>query len=487
MPARLFSLLVLFALAADARAADLNLITSVEVKDDGGAVVLSVKSTKQPSFTTFSMADPPRFVIDFSESRFQGVPEELPVANGTIQVVKNLSYGSDASAIARVMVAFTSDVDPPSVEETPGGLVVRIAKPGGAGAAVAGAEPAAPAGAAEAAGDADAQVKAAAEADAQAQAAAEAQARAEVEAKAQAEAEAEARRQAEVKVTAEAEEKARAEAEAKAAEATAEEKARAEAEAKAADATAEQVAAQAREQEQAEARTRAEAEEKARAEAEATASEATANAEAEARAKAEQLAAQAREQEQEARSRAEAEASRRAEEERQRQDAIAGAHDSAETPMAAAPTAAAPTDRLEPEAPSVRLREVGFQQLPGASRVFVRTSGTPRFHVQDAGESSIRIELENTRVDRSNDLRFLDTSFFSSAVAMVTPRREGASYVLEVKLRQRVPYQQKVEGDMLAFDFERPAMAAAAPPVDPGLSEPASADEAVEAGAETAP
>lgn len=66
MLARLLSLLAVAA-AAPAWAADPNLITGVEVKDVGAEVVLSVKCSKRPSFTTFSMADPPRFVIDFSE------------------------------------------------------------------------------------------------------------------------------------------------------------------------------------------------------------------------------------------------------------------------------------------------------------------------------------------------------------------------------------------------------------------------------------
>ncbi len=127
-----------------------------------------------------------------------------------------------------------------------------------------------------------------------------------------------------------------------------------------------------------------------------------------------------------------------------------------------------------------QLRELGFRQLPGVSRVFLRTSVPPRFTIQDVGENHIRIELENTRVVRRNDTRFLDTSFFPSAVAMITPSRRGSSYVLDIKLKQKVPYQQKLEGDMLAIDFERPASGAvagaeAAPSDAPGL-DPAAAE-----------
>ena len=48
------------------------------------------------------------------------------------------------------------------------------------------------------------------------------------------------------------------------------------------------------------------------------------------------------------------------------------------------------------------------------------------------------------------------TSFFPSAVAMITPSKRGTSYVVDIKLKKRVPYQQKVEGDVVAIDFERP-------------------------------
>ena len=46
---------------------------------------------------------------------------------------------------------------------------------------------------------------------------------------------------------------------------------------------------------------------------------------------------------------------------------------------------------------------------------------------------------------------------------MITPSRQGTSYVLTVKLRQRVPYEHRLEGDMVAIDFQRPPTSAEAP------------------------
>ena len=137
------SLAFFLLLAGAAQAQDLNVITGVDVRDEGNSVLVAVKGSKPPDFTTFSMADPARFVIDLSEARFEGVPEDLRPADGVIRVVKNLAYGTGATAIARVMIAFTADVEPPEVQTEGNSLLVRVNKP--AGAAVAAAGSAAPA------------------------------------------------------------------------------------------------------------------------------------------------------------------------------------------------------------------------------------------------------------------------------------------------------------------------------------------------------
>jgi colicin import membrane protein len=464
---------LVFALAAAAsarvHAADLNVITGVEVKDQGGTVVLEVRGSKAPNFTTFSMADPPRFVIDLSEAKFQGVPEDMPVNDGTILVVKNLSYGSDATSIARVMVAFSVDVEPPDVQAAGNTLVVKVAKP--AGAAVAQASD-------RKARDAEAQAKVEAEKRAQAEAEAraeaekkEAQAQAaalaaalppaaaaggEADKKAQDETDAKAREQAEAQARADAEKRAQEEAEARAA---AEKKAEAEAQAAAA-------ADKAREEEAA----RKAQEEKQRQDAlAATPSEqdqkkldAQQRREAE---KAEKEQARLAKEEEKRRKVEEARAAKEAEKQRREEERLAKL-----AALEEAKRAKESEDRLAASAPSAQLQEVGFRQMPGVSRVFVRTSVPAQFTIQDVGNDTVRVELQNTRVRRRNDTRFLDTSFFPSAVAMISPSKRGSSYVVDIKLKQKVPYQQKIEGDMLAIDFERPG-AAAAPPA-PG-AEPA--------------
>lgn len=421
MRARLLPLLAA-AVAAPAWAADLNVISSVEVKDTGPEVVLTVTGSRKPSFTTFSMADPPRFVIDFSESKFQGVPEEQRGA-GVIQLVKALSYGSDASAIARIMIAFTAEVDPPTVEDSGNSLVLRVAKPAGGGVAVAAADDKTKA-------SADAGAKAKADADAKAKADADAKAKADAEVRAKLE---EEKRQAQAK----ADEKAKADAEAKA--------------------KADEDQRQARAKADQDAKAKADADAKARADANAKAkadADAKARADADAKAKAEATAGAASEEDAEQKALDAEIAAARAE-------ASGGVAKAATRPSAPAKQS---VEKLSPSEPETRVREVGFKQLAEASRVFIRTSSPAQFSIEDVDDRTVRIQLQNTRATRYNDLRFLDTSFFPSAVQLITPSREGSSYVLTVKLRERVPYQQVREGDVLAVDFQRPPSTASATP-----------------------
>ena len=58
-------------------AADPNVVTSVEVAEIGASVDVIIRGSKPPSFTTFSLVDPPRFVIDLSGATFDGVTRKV--------------------------------------------------------------------------------------------------------------------------------------------------------------------------------------------------------------------------------------------------------------------------------------------------------------------------------------------------------------------------------------------------------------------------
>ncbi|NMO18507.1 AMIN domain-containing protein [Pyxidicoccus fallax] len=446
---------------AQAPAADLNTITGVQV--NGGTVTIA--GTKKPNFTTFTMTDPPRLVIDISEAVFSNVPEELQIGNGTVTGIRTASYGSDASAIARVLIGYEREVET-DIQANGNNLVIRVAGGGGQAVAQAPAQPeAAPAAtpttdgsaaqaAAAAEADRQAQEKAAADAAAAARADREAQEKAAAEASAAAQADADARKRQEEEARAAAqrqEEERRA-----AAQASADDKKRQEEERRA----AAQAAADDKKRQEEEARASAQAaadekkrqQEEARAAAKSAADERRAQQEAaaEERRAAAQAAAEERRAEQEA----------AAEERRQRQAEARASRKS----EAVAMNTPRESERLEvsggasgPVEVSSRRKTmtlVGFQQQAGASRVFVRTNEPARYTVSEEG-GAVVLELENTRIDLSNNTRPLDTSFFNSPVTRVEADASGRAVRVTINLRQQAPYQARQDGNVISLDFQR--------------------------------
>ncbi|WP_309894277.1 AMIN domain-containing protein [Archangium sp.] len=439
------------ALAQEGKA-ELNTITSVTVK--GGTV--EIVGTKKPNFTTFTMTDPPRLVIDISEAVFSGVKEDQAVGNGTISGIRTASYGSDESAIARVLIGYEREVET-DIQATGNSLVVNVQGGGGAavaarptapmGTAPAGTAPAgtAPAGTAPAGTgttpggnaeqatvaaqvDRQAQERAAANATAAAQVDRQAQERAAADAAAAAKADAEARKQSEARAA--ADRKAQEEAARVAAQQAEKERLQQEREAKAASAASEK---QRREEE-----ARAAAEEKKRQQAEAQAS----------------AAEDKKRQQAEERERQRAEAQAAAEEKkRQQQESRQTRVAQAETPRAEPRQG----DRVAGSSGRTTMTLVGFAQEPSASRVFLRTTQPVEFNVTE-GEKVVFVVLENTGIAESNNTRPLDTSFFDTAVTSVVADAGPSRTVrVSIRLKEQVSYQTRQNGNELSIEFQRPA------------------------------
>jgi len=465
---------------AQAPAADVNTITAVQV--NGGTV--SIIGTKKPNFTTFTMTDPPRLVIDISEAVFSGVSEEVLVGNGTVTGIRTASYGSDASAIARVLIGYEREVET-DIQANGNQLVVRVA--GGGGQAVAqapaapveqpavAAQPTADGTAAQAAAAAQADRQAQEKAAAQAAAAAQADRQAQEKAAAQAAAAAEADRQAQEKAAAQAAASAQQDA---AAERKRQEEARAETQRQeeAARAAAQAQAAEEKKRQQEEARASAKsAEEERRAAAQAAAEEkkrqqeearaSAKSAEEERRASAQAAAEEKKRQAAAAAEERKAQAAAAAEERRQRQEEARASRDSRkqETVAMAEPPRERPRREVsggsdasaEVSSRRKRMTLVGFQQQSGASRVFIRTNEPVRYTASEDGRAVV-VELENTRIDQSNHTRPLDTSFFSSPVTRVEADSAGRAVRVTIQLRDAVPFQARQEGNLISLDFQRP-------------------------------
>ncbi|WP_375766205.1 AMIN domain-containing protein [Archangium gephyra] len=462
------------ALAQEGQApGNLNTITGVNVT--GGRV--EIVGTKKPNFTTFTMTDPPRLVIDISEAVFSGVKEEVTVGNGTITGIRTASYGSDESAIARVLIGYEREVET-DIQASGNALVVTVAGSGGAAvaerpAAAPGPAPAekAPAAAATTAPgatseqaavaaqtDRQQQEKAAAQSAAAAQADRQQQEKAAAQSAAAAQAEAEAQRQAQAR--AQADRKAQEEAAKVAAQqAQQAEKQRLQEERAAKEAAA--AAEKQRQQDEARAaadeKKRQQADDKARREAEAQAAADTRKRQQdEARAAAEEkkrLAAEEREAKREE-AQAAAEERQAAAEERRRQQAEARQPRvaQAEPPRRAAPEQG---DSADTSSRRKTMTLVGFKQEPHGSRVFVRTNEPVRYTVTE-GNRELVLELENTRIAESNNTRSLNTSFFNTPVASVDADVGPSRTVrVAIKLKEQASYETRQEGNEVSIEFRR--------------------------------
>jgi len=442
-------------------AGNLNSITSVNVR--GGTV--EIVGTKKPNFTTFSLTDPPRLVIDIAEATFSGVKEDITVGNGTITAIRTAGYGSDDSSIARVLIGYAREVET-DIQARGNTLVVSVAGGGSAvvAAAPTGTAPQTTPGATAAQAPQDAgdeqqqQERAVTQATQAAQeerkrqdaAAAQAAQAAQEERKRQDAAaaqaakatEAEARRQAEAR--AEAERKSQEEARRVAAQQAEQQRLQSERATQAAEKQRQLDEARAA----AEQKKRQAAEEKVRRDAEAQAV-----AEARQRQKEQERVAAEQKRREEAQARRE-EAQEAAEEKRRsREEARQARTAQAETPR-----------RQEPEQGSSAtvssrrktLTLVGFKQEAQSSRIFIRTDEPVRYSVSK-GERMVVLELENTRVD-ANNARTLDTSFFDTAVNTVqTDSGPSQTVRVAIRLKQQVPYQTHQQGNELSIEFPRPA------------------------------
>ena len=362
---------------------ELNTITKVQVS---GATI-SVVGNKKPNFTTFTMTDPPRLVIDISEAVFSGVPEEQQIGNGVVTAIKTASYGSDASAIARVLIGFEKEYET-DIQSSDTKLVVKVLGAGSAGEAVAQA-PAQPA----------AQPPEAAKADPAVQAAAQAAAQAAVD--------------------------------------------RAAADKAAADKAAREQA-EAKKQEALAAKQAAEEEKKQKAEAAAAEREAK---------RQEALAAKQAAAEEKKRLAEEAAAEREA----KRQEALAAREQKVAMaePRSAGGGEAESSSSLSVSSRRKTMTFVGFKQEPGGQRVYVRTNEPVRYSLQREGDKQVVLELENTSIALGNNARFMDTSYFNGAVAMVQPQHGPTRTVrIEITLKENVPYEAKQEGNEVYVDFQ---------------------------------
>jgi len=101
---------------------------------------------------------------------------------------------------------------------------------------------------------------------------------------------------------------------------------------------------------------------------------------------------------------------------------------------------------------------IGFQQFQEASRVFVRTTEPVKYTIDASRDDMVVLILANTRIPIRNNRRPLDTQYFDSPVRYIQPKViEGpsTSVRIEIYLRNKVPYKEVQNDNVLSLFFER--------------------------------
>lgn len=108
---------------------------------------------------------------------------------------------------------------------------------------------------------------------------------------------------------------------------------------------------------------------------------------------------------------------------------------------------------------------VGFQMVGDGGRVFIQTNEPPVYEVVPGRPDEVVIELPSTRLHRRNDGRPLKTGYFPTAVLEVDANRMKRDRTkVTIRLREKVGYDLRQEGNYLILDFRPPTKAIAPPP-----------------------
>src|SRR5688572_28256436 len=83
---------------------NLSQLTQVVMKAATDDVVVTISGSKAPDFTSFTMSEPFRVVVDWAGSRLSGVADEKRFERGLIRKITTKQYDSEAEKISRVTI-----------------------------------------------------------------------------------------------------------------------------------------------------------------------------------------------------------------------------------------------------------------------------------------------------------------------------------------------------------------------------------------------
>ena len=99
---------------------------------------------------------------------------------------------------------------------------------------------------------------------------------------------------------------------------------------------------------------------------------------------------------------------------------------------------------------------IGFHNAKTYSRLFIKTNARAALEVLP-GPGQVVFRIKKSRSRLRNNLRYIDTSYFPTALYRVTPRKADDDVDVVVQMRDVVAYKVKRKAETVYVDFELPA------------------------------
>src|SRR5262245_21657724 len=111
MRARLLMGALLACAGTAARAAPVNSIQRLTVREEGATTIVAIRGTATPTFTVYKLERPERVVVDVAGARLENDLEPMTVSSWAVSQVTTQALGGQEAAVVRVLVGFARPSD----------------------------------------------------------------------------------------------------------------------------------------------------------------------------------------------------------------------------------------------------------------------------------------------------------------------------------------------------------------------------------------
>src|SRR6476659_9697468 len=92
--------------SASVARAEVNVVSKVTARAEGGKTVVTVHGSATPSFTAYRLERPARVVVDLADGKMASADGPMDVDTWAVGQIATAQYADEATRTARVMISF---------------------------------------------------------------------------------------------------------------------------------------------------------------------------------------------------------------------------------------------------------------------------------------------------------------------------------------------------------------------------------------------